>query len=76
MSQLAAMLATLQRAEDLARRTGEHELADELYALGCELGRATPSEHARGFDSGYSAAIHDARVPGSRAHAELEHGRA
>lgn len=27
--------------------------------------------HATGYDSGYSAAIHDARVPGSRAYAEL-----
>lgn len=28
-------------------------------------------EHARGYDAGYSAAIHDARVPGSKAHAAL-----
>ncbi len=29
------------------------------------------NEHERGFDSGYSAAIHDARQEGSRAHHEL-----
>jgi hypothetical protein len=27
--------------------------------------------HARGYVAGYSAAIHDARQPGSRAHAEI-----
>ncbi len=29
------------------------------------------NEHERGYDTGYSAAIHDARVPGSRAYAEI-----
>ncbi len=72
-SRTDAILETLDRAETLARKSGEHELANELYALGCTLGspEEQPTEHERGFDSGYSAAIHDARVPGSRAHAEL-----
>ncbi len=34
--------------------------------------RLREREHERGFDAGYAAAIHDARVPGSRAHGELE----
>lgn len=34
-----------------------------------------PTEHERGFEAGYRAAIHDAGVEGSRAHHEIERRR-
>jgi len=49
-------------------RTGDSWLELEVDDLDAE---PAPASHERGFEAGYSAAIHDARVPGSRAHAEL-----
>jgi len=32
------MLDTIRRAEQLAKDSGDEQLAGDLYALGCELG--------------------------------------
>ncbi len=73
-------IAALLEAEAVLRRRHMDYAADAIYGAGCTIGAGNrtfdealeSSAHARGFDSGYDAAVHDAAVEGSTARAVLK----